>query len=79
MPAAAVNSANGFQTSATVDGWVFPQDVMSIFKAGKQNDVPVIIGSNADEGSIFTPETSRAAIRSSSRARDDTARMPRRS
>src|SRR4029078_8520211 len=30
---------------------------MSIFKAGKQNDVPVIIGSNANEGSIFTPET----------------------
>jgi para-nitrobenzyl esterase len=57
MPAAAVNSANGFQTAATVDGWVFPQDVMSIFKAGKQNDVPVIIGSNANEGSIFTPET----------------------
>jgi para-nitrobenzyl esterase len=57
MPAAALNSANGFQTSATVDGWVFPQDVMSLFKAGKQNDVPVIIGSNANEGSIFTQES----------------------
>jgi para-nitrobenzyl esterase len=57
MPAAALNGANGFQTSATVDGWVFPQDVMTIFKNGKQNDVPVIIGSNADEGSIFTPAT----------------------
>jgi para-nitrobenzyl esterase len=57
MPAVALNSASGFQTSATVDGWVFPQDVMSIFKAGKQNDVPVIIGSNANEGSIFTQET----------------------
>jgi len=55
MPAAALNGANGFQTSATVDGWVFPQDVLTIFKNGKQNDVPVIIGSNADEGSIFTP------------------------
>jgi para-nitrobenzyl esterase len=55
MPAAALNGASGFQTSATVDGWVFPQDVMTIFKNGKQNDVPVIIGSNADEGSIFTP------------------------
>src|SRR5499427_3758474 len=57
MPAATLNGANGFQTSATVDGWVFPQDVMTIFKNGKQNDVPVIIGSNANEGSIFTPET----------------------
>ena len=53
----ALNSANGFQTSATVDGWVFPQDVMAIFKSGKQNDVPVIIGSNANEGSIFTQES----------------------
>src|SRR5262245_10761453 len=57
MPAAAVNGASGFQTSATVDGWVFPQDVMATFKAGKQNDVPVIIGSNANEGSIFTQES----------------------
>jgi para-nitrobenzyl esterase len=57
MPAAALNSANGFQTSATVEGWVFPQDVMTIFKTGKQNDVPVIIGSNANEGSIFTQES----------------------
>jgi para-nitrobenzyl esterase len=61
MPAAALNGANGFQTSATVDGWVFPQDVMTIFKNGKQNDVPVIIGSNADEGSIFTPASVTAA------------------
>jgi para-nitrobenzyl esterase len=55
MPAAALNGARGFQTSATVDGWVFPQDVMTIFKIGKQNDVPAIVGSNADEGSLFTP------------------------
>jgi para-nitrobenzyl esterase len=57
MPADAVNRATGFQTSATVDGWVFPQNVATIFRAGKQNDVPVIIGSNANEGSIFTPAT----------------------
>jgi para-nitrobenzyl esterase len=57
MPADAVNLATGFQTSATVDGWVFPQDVATIFRTGKQSDVPVILGSNADEGSIFTPAT----------------------
>ena len=57
LPAEAVNRATGFSTSATVDGWVFPQDVATIFKSGKQNDVPVIIGSNANEGSIFTAET----------------------
>ena len=30
-----------------VDGWVFPQDVYSIFEQGKQNDVPLIVGSVA--------------------------------
>src|SRR6266849_196516 len=57
LPADAVNRVNGFQTSAAVDGWMFPQDVATIFRAGRQNDVPVIIGSNANEGSIFTPAT----------------------
>jgi para-nitrobenzyl esterase len=57
MPADVVNRASQFQTSMTIDGWVFPQDVTTIFRTGKQNDVPVIIGSNANEGSIFTPET----------------------
>jgi para-nitrobenzyl esterase len=33
-----------------VDGYVVPEDVYSIFAAGKQNDVPVLVGSNADEG-----------------------------
>ena len=57
LTADSVNRANGFQASATVDGWVFPQDVATIFRTGKQNDVPAIIGSNAHEGTIFTPET----------------------
>ena len=61
LPAATLNQASGFQTAMAVDGWVFPQDVMSIFRGGKQNDVPVIIGSNSHEGSIFTPESTTGA------------------
>jgi para-nitrobenzyl esterase len=38
-----------------VDGWVLPEDVHAIFAAGKQNDVPLLLGSNADEGTAFTP------------------------
>ncbi len=38
-----------------VDGWVLPQSVYSIFAEGKQNDVPIIVGSNANEGTIFPP------------------------
>ena len=36
------------------DGWVLPKDVHAIFAAGKQNDVPLLIGSNAGEGTAFT-------------------------
>ena len=35
---------------ANVDGWVFPDTIYNIFAAGAQNNVPVIVGSNADEG-----------------------------
>ena len=40
-------------STATVDGWVFPDTVYNIFAAGRQHDVPVIVGSNADEMSIL--------------------------
>jgi para-nitrobenzyl esterase len=35
--------------SPNVDGWVFPDTIYNIFAAGAQNNVPVIVGSNADE------------------------------
>jgi para-nitrobenzyl esterase len=38
-----------------VDGWVLPQSVFAIFALGQQNDVPIIVGNNADEGTIFPP------------------------
>jgi len=41
--------------SVNVDGWLLPTDVMSIFEKGQQNDVPILIGSNADEGTAFMP------------------------
>ncbi|HLX43002.1 MAG TPA: carboxylesterase family protein [Bryobacteraceae bacterium] len=45
----------------TVDGWLLPTDVRTIFEHGRQNDVPVLIGSNADEGTAFTPPVVKAA------------------
>jgi para-nitrobenzyl esterase len=53
-PADDLAGANGFQTRANVDGWVLPDDVHTIFTQRRQNDVPLLIGSNADEGTIFT-------------------------
>lgn len=41
--------------SVNVDGWLLPTDVMTVFEKGQQNDVPILIGSNADEGTAFMP------------------------
>jgi para-nitrobenzyl esterase len=35
------------------DGWILPQPVRAIFAAGKQNDVPLLLGWNAQEGTLF--------------------------
>jgi para-nitrobenzyl esterase len=43
-----------------VDGWLFPEDVYTIFAKGKQNDVPLLAGSNADEGKSLTLATPSA-------------------
>jgi para-nitrobenzyl esterase len=39
-----------------VDGWVLREDVATIFAQGKQNDVPLIVGYNADEGTTLAPQ-----------------------
>ena len=33
-----------------MDGWVLPEDAVSIFTHGRQNDVPLICGSTAEDG-----------------------------
>ncbi|OGP50365.1 MAG: hypothetical protein A2Y79_11620 [Deltaproteobacteria bacterium RBG_13_43_22] len=37
------------------DGWVIPEDIFTIYKQGKQLNVPLIVGTNANEGIIFLP------------------------
>ena len=48
------SSANS-EMAQIVDGWVLPQSIYAIFAAGKQNDVPVIVGNNANEGGNLAP------------------------
>jgi para-nitrobenzyl esterase len=43
-----------FRTQPNVDGWSLPDEIRSIFAQGKQNDVPVIVGSNANEMTTLT-------------------------
>jgi para-nitrobenzyl esterase len=68
-PAGELERAGQFRTAANVDGWFLPEDVYTIFSQGKQNDVPMLIGSNADEGTIFTRSTTGDAFREQSRRR----------
>ncbi|MBX9600534.1 MAG: carboxylesterase family protein [Bryobacteraceae bacterium] len=36
-----------------VDGWLMPEHPADLFRAGQFHKVPLVIGSNADEGSLF--------------------------
>lgn len=43
----------GLHFDAIVDGWVVPQQPAQIFAEGKQLHIPTVVGSNADEASVF--------------------------
>jgi para-nitrobenzyl esterase len=52
-----------------IDGWFLPEDVGSTFAQGKQNDVPLLAGSNKDEGTFFLQPTTAEKFIERSRAR----------
>jgi para-nitrobenzyl esterase len=43
----------GVQAGIIVDGWMVPEDQSITYRAGRQNAVDVLIGSNKDEGTFF--------------------------
>jgi len=60
-PAAEVIEASGV-FRPVVDGYVLPSDVYTIFAEGRQNDVPVLTGSNSDESTILAPPPGAAVF-----------------
>ena len=46
----------GRRMGPAIDGYVLPRDPLDIYAAGEENDVPVLLGSNADEGTLFIQE-----------------------
>ena len=50
---------NTYEYLSMVDGEVLPDDVGTIFAAGRQADVPVLVGSNADEGTALLAHFTR--------------------
>jgi para-nitrobenzyl esterase len=55
--AAAAKDPGQARTRPNVDGWVFPEEIFKIYDAGKQRPIPVIVGSNADEGTSLAGAT----------------------
>ncbi|HEV3062445.1 MAG TPA: carboxylesterase family protein [Vicinamibacterales bacterium] len=49
VPADQLVAVPAFRSSINVDGWVLPDEVRTIFAQRKHNDVPVLVGSNANE------------------------------
>lgn len=45
----------------TIDGWLIPEEPQEIFRQGRQNPVPLMIGSNADEGTLLAAKTNMTA------------------
>jgi carboxylesterase type B len=43
------------QFDAIVDGWVIPEQPARIFAEGRQACIPVLVGGNADEATVFGP------------------------
>jgi len=56
QPAEAILKS-GRGTGPVVDGWVLPEDPAKVFAEGKENAVPVLLGSNQDEGTFFLQPT----------------------
>ena len=46
--------ATGMRLAPIVDGYVIPDDPMTMFQKGAINGVPLIVGANGNEGSMFT-------------------------
>lgn len=69
-PAASLVDGNDlFDTAVNADGWVLPAIMWDVFDAGRQNDVPLLIGSNADEGTIFSRDTTAASLKAQTAGR----------
>ena len=53
LPSDKLLDVPGFRTQENVDGWVLPAEIRTIFRERRQNIVPVIVGSNANEMTSF--------------------------
>lgn len=53
LPADSIQKVRGGMSGPFFDGYVIPESVMDAYENGLQNDVPVIVGWNGDEGMVM--------------------------
>ena len=44
------------------DGWVLPENPLRAFEEGRQHDVPIIVGSTANEGTLYLTEETDLSV-----------------
>lgn len=49
-------------SGGTIDGWVLPEQPATAFAVGRQAKVPVLLGSNADEGTVTLSALGNATV-----------------
>ena len=60
---------------AIVDGWIVPEQPVTIFAEGRQINVPVLIGSNADEATVFSHSAPKTVDEYNVYLRQDTGKF----
>ena len=69
LPADEILSKVRSAGNVIIDGWFLPENPADIFAQGKQNDVPLLVGSNKDEGTFFIRDTTADRFLEQSRRR----------
>ncbi len=65
-----VLAADAAAPRPNVDGWALPASIHDVFAAGRQHDVPVIVGANADEGTALRARAGGQEATSAAQYRD---------
>lgn len=55
--------AGGIQPAPIIDGYLLPEKIAAVYAAGKQQDVPILVGWNADDVTSAPKPTTVAALR----------------
>jgi para-nitrobenzyl esterase len=64
----------GGDAQAVVDGWVLPRVTRDAFEAGEQLPLPLLLGTNADEGAVHASAHTQESLTAAAQAHGELAR-----